>query len=146
MLYLATGTLENDPLYFDIQAIEERRYRGRHFFAVHGVCGDGRMEGEVLIEVGAETSVTFVDDYLDPLRLREFFERHDRGQVTAALCQAMADLQVCLQGVPGEGKSRVLGCSAQGRYLPQRPRYFGEQLELPLVIAEERADWGRQAA
>ncbi len=146
MLYLATGNLENDPLYFDIQSIEERRYRGRHFFAVHGVCGDGRSEGEVLVEVGAETTVTFVDDYLAPLRLREFFQRHDRGRVTAALCQAMADLQVCLQGVPGETKSRVLGCSAQGRWLPQRARTWEEQLELPLVIAEERAVWRRQAA
>jgi len=146
MLYLATGSPEANDLYLDIQNIEERRFRGRCFFAVGGVCGDGLWEGEVLIEVGEETAVTFVDAYLDPARLRDFFGRHDRGRVETALCQAMTGLQVCLETVPGEQRSRVLGCAAQGRWLPQRPRYFGEQLELPLAIAEEAAAWGRRAA
>ena len=146
MLYLATGNPEANDLYLDIQNIEERRFRGRSFFAVSGVCGDGGWEGEVLIEVGAETAVTFVDDYLDPARLRDFFYRHERGRVETALCQALAGVQVCLESVPGEQRSRVLGCAAQGRWLVQRPRYFGEQLELPLAIAEGMATWRRQAA
>ena len=146
MLYLATGNPEANDLYLDIQSIEERRFRGRSFFAISGVCGDGRWEGEVLIEVGAETTVTFVDDYLDPSRLRDFFGRHERSRVEAALRQALAGMQICLENVPGEQRSRVIGCAAQGRWLPQRPRYFGEQLELPLAIAEEIAPWGRRAA
>lgn len=146
MLYLATGNPEANDLYLDIQNIEERRFRNRSFFAVSGVCGDGGWEGEVLIEVGAETAVTFVDDYLAPARLRDFFGRHERGRVESALRQAVAGLQVCLETVPGEQRSRVLGCAAQGRWLPQRPRTWGEQLELPLAIAEGMVPWRRRAA
>ena len=146
MLYLATGNPEAGELYLDIQNIEERRFRGRHFFAINGVCGDGLWEGEVLVEVGDETTVTFVDDYLNPARLGEFFVRHERGVVETALAQSLNGLQVCLASVPGERRSRVLGCAAQGRWLPQRPRFWGEQLELPLSIAEERAPWGERAA
>ena len=146
MLYLATGNPESGSLYLDIQNVEERRYRGRSFFALGGVCGDGLWEGEVLLEVGEETAVTFVDDYLDAGHLRDFFARHERARVEAALVQAVAGLQVCMETVPGEQRSRVLGCAAQGRWLPQRPRYFGEQLELPLVVAEGTSPWGLQAA
>jgi hypothetical protein len=146
MLYLAASSPEANDLYLDIQSIEERWFRDRSFFAVSGVCGDGEWEEEVLIEVGAETAVTFVDDYLDPARLRDFFLRYERGGVETALRQALAGLQICLETVPGEQRSRVIGCAAQGRWLPQRPRHWGEQLELPLAIAEEISPWGRRAA
>lgn len=146
MLYLTIDNQESGSLYLDVQNVEERSYRGRNFFAINGVCGDGLWEGEVLLEVGEETTVTFIDAYFDTDRLRDFFFRHEQARVEAALRQAVTGLQVCLETVPGEQRSRVLGCAAQGRWLPQRPRYFGEQLDLPLTVAEGQAPWGLRAA
>jgi hypothetical protein len=149
MLWLETGSAESRPLYFDVQQVEERQFRGRSFYAVTGVCGDELWEGEVLIEVGAEATATFVDDWLAPGRLAGFFLRHDRAGVETALIQALTGARFCLESFPaGEGNSRrqVVGLAAGGRWLPLRPRTWAEQLELPLAVAEGTGAWSRHAA
>lgn len=149
MLYLQIDGPEGGELYFDIQQVEERRLRGRTFFAVTGVCGDGRWEGEVLVEVADEVEVTFIDEWLHAERLKEFFQRHERPLVEAGLRRLLAGLRVCLENLPvedGTRRSRIVGCAAQGRWLPQRPRYSGDQLELPLAVGESGPLWQRSAA
>lgn len=149
MLYLQTENSEPGTLYFDVQEVEERRHRDRSYFAVTGICGDGRWEGQVLVEVDGAILVTFVDEWLDPAHLREFFLRHERSDVESALARALAGLRVRQESAPalaGRPRRRVLGCTAQGRWLPQRPRHWGEQLELPLSLAEEGPVWGCRAA
>jgi len=149
MLYLQTDGPESGELYFDIQQVEERRLRGRSFFAVTGICGDGRWEGEVLVEVAEEVEVTFVDEWLHVEHLKEFFQRHERSRVEAGLRRLLTGLRVCMESLPDRGgrrRSRVVGCAAQGRWLPQRPRHWGEQLELPLAIGEDGPIWQCNAA
>ena len=147
MLWLQCDAQENLNLYLDIEQVEERQFRGRSFFAVSGICGDGRWEGEVLVEIGDEVTVTFVDDWL--YRTGQNIANLDRLPLEQALIQTMSDARFCLESLPAPSdlpRRRILGCNAAGRWLPQRPRGWGEQLALPLGVAETSDGWKLRAA
>ncbi len=149
MLWLQTGSENPQSLYLDVQQVEERQFRGREFFAVTGICGSGEWEGEVLIEIGAEAAVTFVDEWLDPGRLDGVLSCRDRASIAAALIGALTDARFCLECLPalaGNSRRQVVGLAAEGRWLPLRPRTWGEQLDLPLAVAEAGEGWNRHAA
>ncbi len=149
MLWLQSETPENLNLYLDIQQVEERQFRGRSFFAVSGICGDGLWEGEVLVEVGEEISVTFVDEWLQRQPPENLPAPLDRQPLAEALVKTLSGARFCLGNMPASterSRRRILGCSAAGRWFPERPREWGEQLVLPLGVAEAGSSWEQRAA
>jgi hypothetical protein len=61
MVWLDICDEQGNSVYFDIHHVERRRIGRRWRHAVHGVCGNGLFEIEVLVEPGDRSEVTFVD-------------------------------------------------------------------------------------
>lgn len=68
----------------------QRGSAGVGSWVVSGTLGDGWYEGEVTVELGARSDVTFADEWFDPAALQEFFGRIDRDQICGALLQVLA--------------------------------------------------------
>ena len=71
MIYIGTAEADGSAIYFDIHAAE-RQGRGLCF---SGTVGDGCYEGEVLVEVGRNEEVTFVDAWLGGSGFSDFIAR-----------------------------------------------------------------------
>ncbi len=89
MVWLNAANENGSGLYLNIHRIEER---AGSLFALHGTVGDGYYEGEVVIEVGEGTDITFADDWLDRSALNEFFGHVDRADVESALAERASEL------------------------------------------------------
>lgn len=68
----------------------QRGSGGAGSWVVSGTLGDGWYEGEVTVETGSRSEVTFADEWFDPAALQGFFDRIDRDQVCSALFQVLA--------------------------------------------------------
>lgn len=88
MIYIATEELEGRGVYFDTHSVE-RSGRG---VRVCGTVGDGCYEGEVLIEVGGEAEVTFVDQWLGSREAVSFLSRCGADRLRAALVEAALEM------------------------------------------------------
>jgi len=142
MIWLDMTEENGSAFYLDIRGIEPRRRRGETLYAISGVLGDGRNEAEVLVDVGSEVEVVFVDEWLNKGRLRDLFSRVSREELVSALVESAAGISFCIESFPAlEGKSRqkVRGYRTDGHWLPVRPQSYVEQLELPLIVAEAAA-------
>ncbi|MDO3379530.1 hypothetical protein [Geoalkalibacter halelectricus] len=87
-------------LYLDIHHVELNSGGGDLRMVVSAVLGDGWYEGEVAVEIGPRSGVTFADAYLDEQRMADFFTRVDRAELERALVDAVGTL-VFSVGKPG---------------------------------------------
>jgi len=103
------------------------------------------VEAEVLVEVGSDVEVTFVDEWLNVGRLRDLFARTGREALVSALIDSASSMSFCVESFPapaGKPRQRVSGYRAERqRWLPVRPQSPGEQLELPLIVAMPAVHW-----
>lgn len=144
MVWLDVAEENGNGIYLDIRGIEPRRRRGETVYAIAGVLGDGQAESEVLVEVGQEVEVTFVDEWLGKGRLRDLFARVSREALVEALAESAVGMSFCLECFPsleGKPRQRVSGYRADNRWLPVRSLLYGEQLELPLTVASPTPAW-----
>lgn len=135
MVWLDIAEENGSGFYLDIRGIEPRRVRGNAVFAVSGVLGDGRDEVEVLVEVGHEVEVLFVDEWLRK-GLGGLFARVNREELVSALAESITGISFCIEGLPAlEGRpwQRVGGYrSRPSRTLPSQ--CHAGQMDLPLVV------------
>jgi hypothetical protein len=103
MVYIGTTAEDGSAVYFDVRSIE----RCTDGIRVTGTIGDGQYEGEVLVELGSSSEVTFVDAWLGGLGYREFITRFDREVL-------QQDLLDSLRSIPLLGLRRVLPHGHQG--------------------------------
>lgn len=142
MIYLDMVADEDRGFYFDLQAVEQRGSGEETLYALTGTLGDGACEEQVLVELGEQVEVTFVDAWLGRSTLAA-----EREELRAALTASLERLLFCVENFPsleGKPRSRVVGYSSEGRWLPLCPGGYGEQLELPMEVAEGASPW-RQA-
>ncbi|ORJ59079.1 hypothetical protein [Geothermobacter hydrogeniphilus] len=89
MVLLNSVTETGQILYLDIWKREKSRAAAGGEL-ISGILGDGSYEGEVLVEITAgRCEVTFLDQHLDPLALKDFFARVDREQLLEDLQEAL---------------------------------------------------------
>ncbi|PNU20887.1 hypothetical protein C2E25_04660 [Geothermobacter hydrogeniphilus] len=89
MVLLNSVTETGQVLYLDIWKREKSRAAAGGEL-VSGILGDGSYEGEVLVEITAgRCELTFLDQHLDPLALKDFFARVDREQLLEDLQEAL---------------------------------------------------------
>jgi len=149
MIWLQTEEHNGNALYLDIHRVEQRQQGGRVCFTVSGMLGDGLDEGEVLVEIGAGSEVTFVDEWLPGQRLPAFVADVGREAVAAALTEAAAEMLFCVENFPSREtrpRRKVTGFRADGRWMALRPRQYAEQMELPMGVKETSPDWQRDVA
>lgn len=149
MIWLQTEEAEGRALYLDIHRVEQRQQGERLCYSVSGMLGNGLDEGEVLIEVGSEVDVTFVDEWMPGRGLPAFVAEAGREAVSSALAEELSALCFCVENFPSlESRPRkeVTGYRVDGRWLALRPPFYGEQLELPMGIAEPGPAWERRVA
>jgi len=142
MIWLDMTEENGRGLYLDIRGIEPRRLRGDTVFTISGVLGDGQDEADVLLDVGNEVEVVFVDDWLSKVRQGGLFARVSREELMRALTERAAGMSFCIENFPaleGRPKQRVRGYRSGGQWMPVRPPTYCEQLELPLGVAEAAA-------
>lgn len=142
MIWLDMTEENGSGLYLDIRGIEPRRLRGDTVFTVSGVLGDGQDEADVLLDIGKEVEVVFVDDWLSKVRPGGLFARVSREDLVGALVEKVVGMSFCVESFPAlEGKPRqqVRGYRSGGPWLPVRPPSYSDQLELPLWVAEAAA-------
>ena len=142
MIWLDMTEENGRGLYLDIRGIEPRRLRGDTVFTISGVLGDGQDEADVLLDVGNEVEVVFVDDWLNKVRQGGLFARVSREDLVGALVERAAGMSFCIESFPaleGRPKQRVRGYRSDGHWLPVRPPSYSDQLELPLGVAETAA-------
>ncbi len=87
MIYIGTNESDGSAIYFDIHSAE-RQGRG---FRISGTIGDGSYEGEVLVEVGRNESVTFADAWLGGAGFNEFIGRCNVMAVEEALLESVRE-------------------------------------------------------
>lgn len=90
MIYIGTTECNGSAIYFDIYAAE-RQGRGMR---ISGTIGDGCYEGEVLVEVGRNDSVTFADAWLGGSGFTEFMERCSSDVLKKALLDSVRELPI----------------------------------------------------
>lgn len=61
MVWLDTIDAQGNALYFDIHHVERQRRGRRWKHSVNGVCGNGLVEIDVLVEPDADGNITFAD-------------------------------------------------------------------------------------
>ena len=122
MVWLDVAGYDGNALYFVTDRIERLSGMRTEGFTVSGILGDGGYEGEVIVEVGENPQVTFVDAWLARGDFSRFVASIDRERVSAALTEVAA-------GLTGE-------LSSQGITSPRSGR--GER---SARIAEERTPW-----
>lgn len=88
MVWLDAMNNNGDTLYFVADRVERSSVEGDAVFAVSGILGDGRYEGEVLVEIGDEAAVTFVDAWLSNPDFRRFVANINRDLVVMELTDA----------------------------------------------------------
>jgi len=89
MLVITLGEQSGETIYFDIHHLEWRQERDKPHWAVSGLLGDGWYEGEVLVEVGEKSEVTFADEWLGRPQIGELFQRLGRERLREALVTAV---------------------------------------------------------
>lgn len=85
MVYIGTAGQGELGVYLDVHSIE--RFGGG--LRVNATVGDGCYEGEVLIECGGDSQVTFADAWLGGQGLHEFLQRCGQGWLEGALLDAV---------------------------------------------------------
>ncbi len=88
MIYIGTTENNGSAIYFDIYAAE-RQGRGMR---ISGTIGDGCYEGEVLVEVGRNDSVTFADAWLGGSGFSEFMDRCNADVLESALLESVREM------------------------------------------------------
>jgi hypothetical protein len=149
MIWLQTEEANGRALYLDIHRVEQRQQGERLCYSVLGMLGNGLEEGEVLIEVGSGVDVTFVDEWMPGRGLPAFIAETGRESVSSALAGELSAVFFCIENFPSmevRPRRRVTGYRADGRWMALRPPYYGEQLELPMGIAETSPVWARNVA
>ncbi len=122
MVWLDVTGNDGNALYFVTDRIERLIGTRAEGFTVSGILGDGGYEGEVIVEVGENPQVTFVDAWLARGDFSRFVASIDRERVSAVLTEVAA------------GLTREL--SAHGNTTPR-----GGRGERPGRIAEDRPAW-----
>jgi hypothetical protein len=89
MLVLTLGEQTGETVYLDIHHAEWRQRSGSPRWAVSALLGDGWYEGEVLIEGGEQVEVTFADEWLGDMQIRELFSRVGRENLLSAIREAV---------------------------------------------------------
>lgn len=108
MIYIGAEAEGGCGIYLDVHATE-RKEQGQQLLAI---IGDGCYEGEVMISLGREVEITFVDAlWGDYGALRAFFCRHGEERLRA-------DLRRALQGELREDNGAKSGASRPHVYLP----------------------------
>jgi hypothetical protein len=144
MIWLDMTEENGRGLYLDIRGIETRRRRGETVFTISGVLGDGQDEAEVLLEVGNEVEVVFVDEWLSNVRQAGLFARVNREEMVRALIKGTSGMSFCIDCFPalqGKPRQQVRGYRSNGHWLPVRPPSYGDQLELPLAVSMPTDGW-----
>lgn len=90
MIYIGATEDCGSAIYFDIHAAE-RQGRGMRF---SGTIGDGCYEGEVLVEIGRNDSVTFADAWLGGSGFSEFMARCGSDVLEMALLDSVREMPV----------------------------------------------------
>jgi hypothetical protein len=90
MIYIGTTGNDGSAIYFDVHAAERQ---GRSL-NISGTIGDGCYEGEVLVEVGRNDSVTFADAWLGGSGFTEFLARCGADALERALLETVRDMPV----------------------------------------------------
>lgn len=141
MVWMTMTDGDGHALYLQISRIEPRRANGGTIHAVQAIVGDGVDETAVLMEVGDEVTVTFVDRWLDVATFRRFINHYDQFQLEQILRETVQSLTFCTLHPPGKGTAQVLGYQCAGRWqtLPGMSR--PHPLCLPQLIAEEPPVW-----
>ncbi len=142
MIWLDMTAENGRTLYLDIRSIESRRLHGDTVFAISGILGDGQDEAEVLMDVGRQVEVIFVDEWLNNGRHLGLFARVDRDELVRVLIESASRMSFCIESFPvreGKSRQRVKGYRSEGHWLPVRGYSYGEQMALPLVVAEAAA-------
>ena len=88
MIYIGTTESNGSAIYFDIYATV-RQGRGMR---ISGTIGDGFYEGEVLVEVGRNDSVTFADAWLGGAGFTEFIDRCNSDVLKKALLESVREI------------------------------------------------------
>jgi hypothetical protein len=88
MIYIETTECDGSAIYFDIHAAEQA---GRGL-RVCGTVGDGQYEGEVLVEVGSSSEVTFADAWLGGAGLVDFLRRCGTETLESALIDVVRNM------------------------------------------------------
>lgn len=122
MVWLDVSDNNGYALYFVTERIERLSGMRTEGFTVSGILGDGGYEGEVIVEVGENPQVTFVDAWLARDDFSRFVASIDRERVSAALTEVAAGLTSEL--------------SDHGNTPPR-----GGRGERSTRIAEERTSW-----
>ncbi len=58
-------------------------------WVVSGILGDGWYEGEIALETGCHSHITFADDWFAPKVLETFLNRYGREELHRALIRAL---------------------------------------------------------
>lgn len=61
MVWLDICDEQGNTFYFDVHHVERKRVARRWRHAVSGICGNGLLEMSVLVELGGQGEVTYVD-------------------------------------------------------------------------------------
>lgn len=112
MIYIGTTEDDSSAIYFDIHAAEQQGRGVR----ISGTVGDGSYEGEVLVEVGRNDSVTFADAWLGGAGFQEFLARCGARQLEQSLLEAVRELPLfqCRPCLPhGNGLAYAAGIVAE---------------------------------
>jgi hypothetical protein len=144
MVWLKMTGQNGNGFYLDVHDVEQRRLKGETVFALSATFGDGMFESPVLIEVGREVEVVFVDQWLAEKKLQDFFHGIDREEVEAALREAASSMTFCVENFPSlEGKPRneVVGLRAEGYTVALPAWQKARQLDLPMVVCEKTVEW-----
>ncbi len=95
MIYIDTVESEGQGVYFDTHSVE----RCDNGVKICGMVGDGYYEGEVLIELGRDAEVTFVDQWLGNAdEAASFLLRCGNDRIRAALVQAALQIPLVKEG------------------------------------------------
>jgi len=142
MIWLDISEENGRTIYLDIRGIESRRLHDDTVFVISGILGDGIDETEVLMDIGRQVEVTFVDEWLHNERHLELFTRIDRAELVKTLAASAAEMSFCVENFPhraGKSHQRVRGYRTEGHWLPIRPQSYCAQMELPLTVSEAAA-------
>lgn len=142
MIWLDICDENGRTLYLDIRSIEPRQHRNKMKFALSGVLGDGLDETDVLIEIGQQVEVIFVDEWLHSGRHSDLFSRVDRDALLKVLIDRTASMSFCIESLAAcaeAPRQRITEYRTEGHWHPVRPHAYREQAELPLLVSEAAA-------
>ena len=101
MVWLDVTGYDGNALYFVTDRIERLSGMRTEGFTVSGILGDGGYEGEVIVEVGENPQVTFVDAWLARGDFSRFVASIDRERVSAALTERGVDVRTGVSATAG---------------------------------------------